>query len=566
MYGIHVPKNVAHAKQIDEANGNTNWLDALRKETEALLEYKTFQPDDRTLKELKGDGYQKLPLRAIFTAKACGRHKARLVIGGHLVDSEDLDVYASNMKTVSSRVLLTIAAANDLTVVTGDIKNAYLYAYTKEKICITIGEEFAGVEGFEIGAMAIVVKALYGLPSSAHEWHAVLSDTMRSMGFSPTRYDNDVWIKERKGEGYDYIGTHTDDLLICAKDADPYIEQLTKHYTIPEPGPPSFHLGCDYKYSMEKGKMRWSLGSVTYVRETTKKVEDLLGEELGKHKVPMTEGTHPENIDDELLGEQQHRLYQKLIGMAQWLVCIGRIDIGYALTSLNRFSAAPRQGHLKLLRQLFGYLKYNPSKRIVINPEDKADYAIEKMISDGDCWKEQYPGAQEDVDSAMPKPMGVALQTSIFFDADHAHDQVTRRSVSGVIVYVGSTPVDWLSKRQGAVAASSYAAEFAAGRTATEEAFGLRYMLRCLGVPLKGRTLLIGDNKGMLQSCSKPGSVLKKKNVAIAFHMIRESAAAEMTEPSWIPTDLNEADALTKALGPKDFHPKVDGFLAGEEA
>ena len=31
-YGVELPKSVEHAKQLDAANGNTFWMDALRKE------------------------------------------------------------------------------------------------------------------------------------------------------------------------------------------------------------------------------------------------------------------------------------------------------------------------------------------------------------------------------------------------------------------------------------------------------------------------------------------------------------------------------------------------------
>ena len=58
--------------------------------------------------------------------------------------------------------------------------------------------------------------------------------------------------------------------------------------------------------------------------------------------------------------------------MAEWAVQIGIFDIRYAVTSLNRFSAAPREGHLKRLVKIFGYLKNDSAKHkiIVVSPED----------------------------------------------------------------------------------------------------------------------------------------------------------------------------------------------------
>ena len=44
----------------------------------------------------------------------------------------------------------------------------------------------------------IIRKALYGLASSAACFHAHFGDTLRSFGFVPTRFDNNMWIQLRK--------------------------------------------------------------------------------------------------------------------------------------------------------------------------------------------------------------------------------------------------------------------------------------------------------------------------------------------------------------------------------
>ena len=44
----------------------------------------------------------------------------------------------------------------------------------------------------------------------------MLGEKLRQMGFEPSRYDTDAWIKEGL-HGYDYIATHVDDLMVVAK-------------------------------------------------------------------------------------------------------------------------------------------------------------------------------------------------------------------------------------------------------------------------------------------------------------------------------------------------------------
>jgi hypothetical protein len=71
---------------------------------------------------------------------------------------------------------------------------------------------------------------------------------------------------------------------------------------------------------------------------------------------------------------------------------------------------------------------------------------------------EDYDGAKEEVHDGLPEAFGWELESSIYFDADHAHDHQTWHS-TGIIVFVWSTPVLWPSKHQGCIATSTYTAE-----------------------------------------------------------------------------------------------------------
>ena len=68
-----------------------------------------------------------------------------------------------------------------------------------------------------------------------------------------------------------------------------------------------------------------------------------------------------------------------------------------------------------------------------------------------------YPEAYEEIDTSFPEPKGHPIQTTIWYDSNWAHDQVTRRSNTGLMAYVGGTLVKAYSKRQGAIAAATYA-------------------------------------------------------------------------------------------------------------
>jgi hypothetical protein len=217
---------------------------------------------------------------------------------------------------------------------------------------------------------------------------------------------------------------------------------------------------------------------------------------------------------------------------------------------------------LELAYHLFGYLKKHQNRRIVLDSRPFLVNDELKTTSFHPDFLEDYPDASEDIDDAILTSHGAELTTSVFFDADHAHDHVTRRSVSGIIVFVGSTPVIWQSRRQGCIPTSTYCAEFVSMRSAVEEAISIRYMLRCLGIPVLQPTDLYEDNFGVIQSAEIPDSELKKKHIAISYHYGREAIAARIVNARWCKSYENFADLCTKALGTTIFTDLVNEVMA----
>ena len=146
--------------------------------------------------------------------------------------------------------------------------------------------------------------------------------------------------------------------------------------------------------------------------------------------------------------DDEHRKFQMLIGMLNWVVTIGRFDVAHATMSLSRFSACPRKGHLERVLKVFGYLKRRPNRRIVVDSRSPDFSGFEEDFSKdyASILGEDYPEASEEVDSNLPKPLVDELDITVFVDSDHAHDKITRRSVTGLIIFVGRTPVFFMSR------------------------------------------------------------------------------------------------------------------------
>ena len=65
----------------------------------------------------------------------------------------------------------------------------------------------------------------------------------------------------------------------------------------------------------------------------------------------------------------------------------------------------------------------------------------------------------------FPKTGGSGLQLTVFSDADMAGDIDGRWSTSGVLVFLRSAPISWLSLKQKVVALSTCEAEYVAAAT-----------------------------------------------------------------------------------------------------
>jgi hypothetical protein len=220
---------------------------------------------------------------------------------------------------------------------------------------------------------------------------------------------------------------------------------------------------------------------------------------------------------------------------------------------------APREGHLEAMKRVFGYLKKFQKGKIVIDSSYRDNSKFK--FTEHDNWKELYPDAVEELPHNMPSPFGKKARITCYVDADHAHDTVTRRSVTAILLFVNNTPVRWYSKRQKTVETSTYGAELVAARIATDMIIELRYVLRMVGVPIDGPALMLGDNNSVVLNTSVPSSVLKKKHHACAYHRVREAIAGGIMHFVHIPGTTNYADVLSKPLPNDAFHGLIKPLL-----
>jgi hypothetical protein len=554
-YGIRLPKTVEEALRIDKETGTDFWRKAIEKEMKNVRVAFEFSDGD-----LIPVAHKELTVHMIFDVKITLERKARLVADGHKTEKQPKEhTFSSVVSRDSVRIFFMLAALNNLNVYSADIQNAYLTAPIREKYWVRAGPEF----GSDVGRPAKVVRALYGLETAGQTFRSHLAATLKGIGFKPSKADPDVWMRpavKTCGEKYyEYILCYVDDIIGASVQVDQVFEAIGKVFKFKEtPQEPTMYLGADIRKrtiqdSDDPTKIRWGMSSTSYTKKAIQEVERELAEVSkclpSKVTTPLKPGYRPEIDATPELDYRRLNYYQGLIGVLRWICELGRLDILVAVSLMSRYLVSAREGHLEQLFHIFAYLKQYGNSTLVFDDTEPQYDARRFQIAD---WTEYYGEEKELSPPDAPEPRGKHVTTTCFVDADHAGCLATRRSHTGVLIFVNRAPVSWYSKRQNTVETSTFGSEIVALRIAIEMVEGLRYKLRMMGVPMDGPTSVFCDNESVVKNTTRPESALKKKHNAVAYHKVRESIANGTIRLAKEDGKSNLADILTKLMpGPR---------------
>lgn len=176
--------------------------------------------------------------------------------------------------------------------------------------------------------------------------------------------------------------------------------------------------------------------------------------------------------------------YRRLVGRLIYLT-ITRLEFTYSVHVLSQFMQAPRQGHWNAAMKVLRYLKSSPGQGIIL-PKDNN------------------------------------LKLTAYCDLDWAACPLTRRSISGYLMKLGTTPISWKTKKQVTVSRSSSEAEYRALAHATSEVLWLQNLLKCLQVECSSPIVIYCDNQAALHLTANPVYHERTKHIEVDCHFIRE--------------------------------------------
>jgi hypothetical protein len=377
---------------------------------------------------------------------------------------------------------------------------------------------------------------------------------MGQLEFSSSRADLDVWLRLLKWstgeEYYEYVLLYVDNVLLISLNAGTVLQkEIGQHFVLQEEsiGPPSQYLGgklCEV--TLENGMEAWAFGSCQYVQAAVRNVEDHLAKTGEKHPykapTPLSSRYRPEIDVSPELGDTDSSYFHSLVGVLQWIVELGHVDIDVEVSIMSSHLALPWAGHLKEIYHIFAYLKAHLNTEIVFNP---TPVTPDMTLFERQDWSYLPYGCEElneELPSNMPKSLGPSMTMRVFMDADYAGDLITQCSWTGFIVFLNGAPIYWSSKKQTSCKTSMFGSKFVAMKQATEYISGLRYKLRMMGITVDEPAFDFGDNQSVLANTTAPWSTLKKKSNAIAYHFVREGCAHDEWRTAYINADKNVAD------------------------
>nr|XP_020155963.1 uncharacterized mitochondrial protein AtMg00810-like [Aegilops tauschii subsp. strangulata] len=272
---------------------------------------------------------------------------------------------------------------------------------------------------------------------------------------------------------------HVDDLIItgvATTEINSFKQQMTKLFRMSDLGKLSYYL----RIEVSQERDRIVLGQAAYAKRL---LERAGMEDCNPSNTPMEARLKLSKESTATLVDKTK--YRNTIGGQRYLVHT-RPDISFAVGYLSRFMEKPASDHYAAVKHLLRYVA---------------------GTLDHGCAYERGDGG---------------LQLTSYSDSDHGGDTDDRKSTTGVIFFLGKSPVSWQSQKQRVVAISSCEAEYMVATTTACQGIWLAWLLGEMLNKEAVRPKLLVDNKSAISLAKNPVFHDRSKHIEIRYHFIRE--------------------------------------------
>ena len=462
------------------------------------------------------------------------RRKARFFAKGYrqIQGIDYQESFAPVVRYDSLRVIIAIAAERDLELYQLDVKTAFLNGIIDEEIYIAQPEGY--IEQGREDEVCRLNKSIYGICQASRIWNQTLHTALINFGFSQSTADPCVYHKIQS-KHFLLAAIWVDDGLIAGSSTE-IIEQTVRYLNskFDISGSLAEHF-VGIVISRDRPQKRIYLSIPQYIDKVLRKFNMTQARPVTtpilKGTPRLSKTTAPATPSD--VAAMATIPYREAVGSIMYAAITVRLDIAFIANQLAQHCQNPGMDHWKAAKRVLRYLATTRTH--------------------GLC----FDGARNIRNTLVG-----------YSDADYAGDPDSRRSTSGYVYILNGAAVTWSSRRQPIVALSTMESEYIAASDSTREAVWLRRLLEDLNTTQKEPTQLRCDNQSSILLARNPESHKGSKHIEVRFHYIREQILKKTISISYVDTQNQLADVLTKAidLGNHDHCLKGCGVIEVPEA
>ena len=471
------------------------WLASIKSELDNMDKLSVWTPselppgrkalDSRWLFRLKVPDPAK-PRELVFKSRLCIR-------GFRQRYGTDYDrIYAPTCRFEVIRLLLSIAVKESLCLFQADVACAFLRAPIDREIYIE------RPEGYKSSAKYFrLLSSIYGLHQSPRCFYKKMREVLASLCFTPSEADPCVFIGPTKYR--QTLVLYVDDCVLMSNTQEAavaFLEKLGEKLEI-KYRPLNCFLGIEIQ----------TLQDGLFLHQT-KYIEDLLKKynmtDCRDAKSPLDRSIYQPD-DSPSVDETD---YRALIGSLSFLVSTVRIDLAFAISWLSRFLDKPTERKMELAKRVLRYLKWTKNYGIRYSRNEDPSYQF-------------------------------------FSDSDFSSCPLTRRSVTGMVVFSAGGCILWKSSLQKSTTLSSCESELIALSALAQTAQFIKRLLCSLGIEIV--PCLKCDNLATVSLATSESQLHSRlKHVSTKEFYVRELVEAEELTVSHVPSSMNFSDICTK--------------------
>nr|XP_017189228.2 uncharacterized protein LOC108173861 [Malus domestica] len=362
------------------------------------------------------------------------------------------------------------------------VKNAFLHGVLQEEVYMSQPSGFSDPQHSDY--VCKLHKSLYGLKQAPRAWNDRFTSFLPSLDFKTTHAYPSLFVKQF-GSSVVLLLFYVDDIIITGNALsliNDVIVALTKEFDIKDLGPLHFFLGIQV-ISQNDGLV---ISQEKYVKDLITKTEMLDSKPCSTLCLPYNRLV----LDD---GKPYNNpaLYRSVVGALQYLT-FTRSDIAFAVHQVCQFMQTSMESHFSAVNRILRYLK--GTVRLGI----------------------RYVQGGLEVNSDTVRA---------FSDADWAGDPNDRRSTTGFVIFLGSNPTSWFSKKQQIVSKSSTEAEYRALAATAAELDWIKQLLTFVHLDIPSSPFLYCDNMLAIALISNLVLHQRTKHIEVDIHFVCERVA-----------------------------------------